>query len=60
MILRTRTEKTPAAELLDKWLAHHEQELEPVRPDANEAGRAVLEAMESPVVRPRSGAHDRL
>jgi hypothetical protein len=60
MILRTRTEKTQAAELLDKWLAHHEQEREPVRPDANEAGRAVLEAMEAPVVRPRSGAHDRL
>jgi hypothetical protein len=60
MSLRTRTEKNQAADLLDRWLAHHEQELDPVRPDANAAGRAVLEALEAPVVRPRSGEHDRL
>jgi hypothetical protein len=59
MSLRTRTEKTQAADLLDRWLAHHEQELDPVRPDANAAGRAVLAALETPVVRPRSGDHDR-
>ena len=57
---RTRTEKQQAADLLDRWLAHHERELDPVRPDANEAARVVLAAMEAPVVRPRSGAHDRL
>lgn len=56
---RTRTEKTQAADLLDRWLAHHEQELDPARPDANEAGRAVLAALETHVVRPRSGDHDR-
>ena len=60
MILRTRTEKNEAADLLDRWLAHHEQELDPVRPDANAAARAVLEALESPVVRPRSGDHERI
>ncbi len=60
MSLRTRPEKNPAADLLDRWLAHHEQEREPVRLDANAAGRAVLEALEAPVVRPRSGEHDRL
>jgi hypothetical protein len=59
MSLRTRSEKKQAAELLDRWLAHHERELEPVRPDANEAGRAVLAAMNIPVP-PRSGDHDRL
>ena len=57
---RTRTEKQQAADLLDRWLAYHEQELDPVRPDANEAARVVLAAMEAPVVRPRSGDHDRL
>jgi len=57
---RTRTEKKQAADLLDRWLAYHERELEPVRPDANEAARAVLAAMEAPIVRPRSGDHDRL
>jgi hypothetical protein len=57
---RTRIEKKQAADLLDRWLAHHEQELEPVRPDANAAGRAVLEALHAPLVRPRSGEHDRL
>jgi hypothetical protein len=57
---RTRIEKKQAADLLDRWLAHHERELDPVRPDANEAARVVLAAMEAPVVRPRSGAHDRL
>ncbi len=56
---RTRTEKQ-AADLLDRWLAHHEKELAPARPDANEAGRAVLEALKAPMVRPRSGDHDRL
>lgn len=56
---RTRIEKNQAADLLDRWLAHHEQELDPVRPDANEAGRAVLEVLKSPVVHPRSGEHDR-
>lgn len=60
MSLRTRFEKNQAADLLDRWLAHHEQELDPVRPDANAAGRAVLAALEAPVVRPRSGEHDRL
>jgi hypothetical protein len=60
MSLRTRSEKTQAADLLDRWLAHHQQELDPVRPDANAAGRAVLAALEAPVVRPRSGEHDRL
>jgi hypothetical protein len=57
---RTRTEKQQAADLLDRWLAHHERGLEPIRPDANEAARVVLAAMEAPVVRPRSGDHDRL
>ena len=57
---RTRIEKKQASDLLDKWLAYHEQELEPVRPDANAAGRAVLEALEAPMVRPRSGDHDRI
>ena len=57
---RTRIEKKQAADLLDRWLAHHERELDPVRPDANEAARVVLAAMEAPVVRPRSGEHDRL
>jgi hypothetical protein len=56
---RTRTEKQ-ASDLLDRWLAHHEQELDPVRPDANEAARAVLAALETPIVRPRSGEHDRI
>jgi hypothetical protein len=60
MILRTRSEKNQAADLLDKWLAHHEQELDPVRPDANDAGRAVLAALDVKVVRPRSGDHDRI
>ena len=57
---RTRTEKQQAADLLDRWLAHHERELDPVRPDANEAARVVLAAIKAPVVRPRSGDHDRL
>jgi|SoiMethySBSTD1v2_1073268.scaffolds.fasta_scaffold2302621_1 hypothetical protein len=57
---RTRIEKKQAADLLDRWLAHHERELDPVRPDANEAARVVLAAMEAPIVRPRSGEHDRL
>ena len=57
---RTRIEQKQASDLLDRWLAHHEQELEPVRPDANAAARAVLEALEAPVVRPRSGDHDRI
>jgi hypothetical protein len=57
---RTRIEKKQAAALLDRWLAHHERELDPVRPDANEAARVVLAAMEAPIVRPRSGEHDRL
>lgn len=57
MSLRTRNEKKQAADLMDRWLAHHERELEPARPDANEAGRAVLEAL---VLPPRSGDHDRL
>jgi len=57
---RTRIEKQQAADLLDRWLAHHERELDPVRPDANEAARVVLAAMEAPIVRPRSGEHDRL
>jgi hypothetical protein len=60
MILRTRSEKNQAADLLDKWLAHHEQELDPVRPDANDAGRAVLAALDVKVVRPRSGDHDHI
>ena len=55
MSLRMRSEKKQAADLMDRWLAHHEKELEPARPDANEAGRAVLEAL---VFRPRSGDHD--
>lgn len=58
MSQRTRNEKQ-AADLLNRWLEHHEQELDPVRPDANEAGRAVLAAFESPV-RPRTGDHDRV
>ena len=58
MGLWTRTEKNQAADLLDRWLEHHEQELAPVRPNANEAGRAVLAAFDSPV-RPRTGDHDR-
>jgi hypothetical protein len=53
-------EKKQAAALLDRWLAHHERELDPVRPDANEAARVVLAAMQGPIVRPRSGEHDRL
>lgn len=57
---RTRIEKKQAADLLDRWLAHHERELDPVRPDANEAARVVLAAMQAPIVRPRSGEHDRL
>jgi len=57
---RTRIEKKQAADLLDRWLAHHERELDPVRPDANEAARVVLAAMDAPIVRPRSGEHDRL
>ena len=57
---RTRIEKKQAADLLDRWLAHHERELHPVRPAANEAARVVLAAMEAPIVRPRSGEHDRL
>jgi hypothetical protein len=57
---RTRTENKQAADLLDRWLAHHERELDPVRPDANEAARVVLAALEAPIVHPRSGEHDRL
>ena len=57
---RTRIEKKQAADLMDRWLAHHERELDPVRPDANEAARVVLAAMDAPIVRPRSGEHDRL
>ena len=60
MGLRMRSEKNQAVDLLDRWLAHHERELDPVRPDANAAGRAVLEALNAPVVRPRSGEHDRI